>query len=135
MTTESAITKLMYMLGLKYQKTCSKQFLKQSFVEKYRKIKALKNFSNQTIFSLFGLLKKQIREVAEWLKAHAWKACIRQAYRGFESLPLCKYLCVNDLELFSCKNPFFLKLVLRFSTKNLSSFVIFILVITFFLYL
>ena len=28
-------------------------------------------------------------EVAEWLKAHAWKVCIRRkAYRGFESRPL-----------------------------------------------
>src|SRR5690606_32054722 len=28
-------------------------------------------------------------EVAEWLKAHAWKVCIRpKAYRGFESRPL-----------------------------------------------
>jgi hypothetical protein len=27
-------------------------------------------------------------EVAEWLKAHAWKACIWITYRGFESLSL-----------------------------------------------
>ena len=39
MTTESAITKLMFMLGLKCQKTCLKQFLKQLFVEKYPKIR------------------------------------------------------------------------------------------------
>src|SRR5690348_4597384 len=25
--------------------------------------------------------------VAEWFKAHAWKACIREPYRGFESRP------------------------------------------------
>ena len=28
-------------------------------------------------------------EVSEWLKEHAWKACVRRkAYRGFESRPL-----------------------------------------------
>ena len=27
-------------------------------------------------------------EVAEWFKAHAWKACVANPYRGFESLPL-----------------------------------------------
>jgi hypothetical protein len=27
-------------------------------------------------------------EVAEWFKAHAWKACVPKQYRGFESLPL-----------------------------------------------
>ena len=28
-------------------------------------------------------------EVAEWLKAHAWKACVRgNSYREFESHPL-----------------------------------------------
>jgi hypothetical protein len=28
-------------------------------------------------------------EVAEWLKAHAWKACVRlKPYRGFESRSL-----------------------------------------------
>ena len=27
-------------------------------------------------------------EVAEWFKAHAWKACAPNRYRGFESLPL-----------------------------------------------
>ena len=27
-------------------------------------------------------------EVAERLKAHAWKACVGFPYRGFESLPL-----------------------------------------------
>lgn len=28
-------------------------------------------------------------EVAEWLKAHAWKACVRrESYREFESHPL-----------------------------------------------
>ena len=35
--------------------------------------------------------ERQIREVAERLKAHAWKACILfTGYRGFESLPLCR---------------------------------------------
>ena len=33
-------------------------------------------------------LMRVIGEVAEWLKAHAWKACICEAYRGFESLSL-----------------------------------------------
>jgi hypothetical protein len=28
-------------------------------------------------------------EVSEWLKEHAWKACVRRkVYRGFESRPL-----------------------------------------------
>ena len=27
-------------------------------------------------------------EVAEWFKAHAWKACVANPYRGFNSLPL-----------------------------------------------
>ena len=27
-------------------------------------------------------------EVAEWFKAHAWKACVVKTYRGFESPPL-----------------------------------------------
>ena len=27
-------------------------------------------------------------EVSEWLKEHAWKACVPKRYRGFESLPL-----------------------------------------------
>ena len=27
-------------------------------------------------------------EVAEWFKAHAWKACVANPYRGFKSLPL-----------------------------------------------
>src|SRR5262249_2943737 len=27
-------------------------------------------------------------EVSEWLKEHAWKACVRKTYRGFESPPL-----------------------------------------------
>ena len=27
-------------------------------------------------------------EVAEWFKAHAWKACVANPYRGFESPPL-----------------------------------------------
>ncbi len=27
-------------------------------------------------------------EVDEWLKSHAWKACVGKTYRGFESLPL-----------------------------------------------
>ena len=26
--------------------------------------------------------------MAEWFKAHAWKACVANPYRGFESLPL-----------------------------------------------
>jgi hypothetical protein len=30
-----------------------------------------------------------IGEVSEWLKEHAWKACVRRkVYRGFESRPL-----------------------------------------------
>ena len=29
-------------------------------------------------FNLFMFLKKFLGEVAEWLKAHAWKACIRE---------------------------------------------------------
>jgi hypothetical protein len=27
-------------------------------------------------------------EVSEWLKEHAWKACVPKRYRGFESPPL-----------------------------------------------
>ena len=27
-------------------------------------------------------------EMAEWFKAHAWKACVGKIYRGFESLSL-----------------------------------------------
>jgi hypothetical protein len=29
-----------------------------------------------------------VGEVSERLKEHAWKVCVRYAYRGFESLPL-----------------------------------------------
>ena len=31
-------------------------------------------------------------EVAEWFKAHAWKACVANPYRGFESPPLRQFL-------------------------------------------
>ncbi len=49
-----------------------------------------------TLLPFFGtlsvLLKQVLRtagEVSEWLKEHAWKACVRRkAYRGFESRPL-----------------------------------------------
>ena len=27
-------------------------------------------------------------EMAEWFKAHAWKACVAKTHRGFESLSL-----------------------------------------------
>ena len=29
-----------------------------------------------------------VGEMAEWFKAHAWKACVANHYRGFESLSL-----------------------------------------------
>ncbi len=29
-----------------------------------------------------------VGEVSEWLKEHAWKACVGSPYRGFESRPL-----------------------------------------------
>ena len=33
--------------------------------------------------------RNNLGQVAEWLKAHAWKVCIRlKPYRGFESLPV-----------------------------------------------
>ena len=35
-------------------------------------------FYFQQISGIFGRLINAIREVAEWLKAHAWKVCIRQ---------------------------------------------------------
>ena len=34
-------------------------------------------------------------EMAEWFKAHAWKACVAKTHRGFESLSL------RHLSLFS----------------------------------
>ena len=37
-------------------------------------------------------------EVAEWLKAHAWKACVlRKRYREFESHPLRHFVYYNEL--------------------------------------
>ncbi len=33
-------------------------------------------------------------EMAEWFKAHAWKACVPKKYRGFESLSLRQFLAV-----------------------------------------
>ncbi len=37
-------------------------------------------------------------EVAEWFKAHAWKACVANPYRGFKSLPLRQ---ISFLEVFN----------------------------------
>ena len=34
------------------------------------------------------LLNPTHGEMAEWFKAHAWKACVRETYRGFESRSL-----------------------------------------------
>ena len=39
------------------------------------------------------------REVSERLKEQAWKACVGNHYRGFESLPLRHELLRNDLSL------------------------------------
>ena len=41
------------------------------------------------LFVAFKKGSKDFGEVAEWLKAHAWKVCIPlPGYRGFESLSL-----------------------------------------------
>ncbi len=47
------------------------------------------NFLCMLIFDFFcNFGSSDMGEVAEWLKAHAWKACICNTYQGFESLSL-----------------------------------------------
>ena len=41
---------------------------------------------------LFFKLRLLGGEMAEWFKAHAWKACVAKHYRGFESLSLRQFL-------------------------------------------
>ena len=44
-------------------------------------------------------------EVAEWLKAHAWKACKREKlFRGFESLPHRNYFAILSNKIISQDN-------------------------------
>src|SRR5947199_343471 len=48
-------------------------------------------FSQKTVAALPTLLQISLThhgEMAEWFKAHAWKACVGKIYRGFESLSL-----------------------------------------------
>ena len=43
-------------------------------------------------------------EVSEWLKEHAWKACVRRkAYRGFESRPLRQKSIMNRINKIQTK--------------------------------
>ena len=54
-------------------------------------------------------------EVAEWLKAHAWKACISLRYRGFESLPLrTKYLKKREKLILTVTNQLIMKKFLSY---------------------
>ena len=44
----------------------------------------------------FVRLRSPGGEMAEWFKAHAWKACVANNYRGFESLSLRQFqFCLN----------------------------------------
>ena len=41
--------------------------------------------------------------MAEWFKAHAWKACVANPYRGFESLSLRQLYFTEPIARFSKK--------------------------------
>ena len=61
-------------------------------------------------------------EVAEWFKAHAWKACVANPYRGFKSLPLRQ---ISFLEVSSCRwvvPAAFLRLSIRTSVSGVLLF-------------
>ena len=74
------------------------------------------------------------REVAEWLKAHAWKACIRQRIEGSNPFLSAITFELTTYHFIGKKNYFFLK-VLGDDQLKFLSFDVFILGITFFSYL
>ena len=74
---------------------------------------------------IYILRNKKIGEVSEWLKVHAWNACIDYIYRGFESRPLRKkeinlsFLIL--LILFSVSFPLELSDTLSFKKDTISN--------------
>ena len=71
----SCIGKLMYMLGQGISQELQNHF--RNSLRGEMSLKFQPKIFLQLFFLLFAALSN-FREVAEWSKAHAWKACIRQ---------------------------------------------------------
>ena len=74
------------------------------------------------LINLGSIPSQPCRELAEWLKAHAWKACKRgNSFRGFESPTLC-HLCQapETIDLYSSRQFSPRLYLLHFSRKSLN---------------